>query len=284
MGKADLHTHTTASDGSCSPETLIGLASSKSLNTIAITDHDTIKGYLEAKPYAEKYSLRLLPGVEITALWGKREVHILGYCFSPTHTGLQDLLRKQRSARIDRMRQIVDRLQKMGVDIQFDEVRAVARSGTIARPHVAEVLIKKKYVASVSEAFIRYLGTSMLELLKIDYTDIRDVNQTLKDAGGASILAHPGPLYSTEDVKQLLSTGLDGLECIHPAHNFGQQKKYSEWAESENLLVTGGSDYHGNGREYHPYFGIVTLSDKRVNDVVSLSVRRKEWLKNNHNG
>ncbi|MEX0994081.1 MAG: PHP domain-containing protein [Balneolaceae bacterium] len=280
MGKADLHTHTTASDGSCSPEKIIELASSKSLNTIAITDHDTIKGYLQAIPYAEKHSLRLLPGVEITALWGKREIHILGYCFDAADPGLKKLLRRQRAARTDRMKQIVHQLNKKGVDVQYDEVRAVARTGTIARPHIAEVLIKKKYVASVSEAFIRYLGSSMLELLDIDYAGIEEVIQTLKNAGGASVLAHPGPLYRTEEIEKLVGTGLDGLECIHPAHNFNQQKQYSEWAEKENLLVTGGSDFHGSGTEYHPYFGIVTLSDKRVNDIVSLSSRRKQWLNN----
>lgn len=92
-------------------------------------------------------------------------------------------------------------------------------------------------------------------------------------------MAHPGPLYNREEIKALLNTGLDGLECIHPAHNFDQQKQYSEWAERDNLLVTGGSDFHGTGREYHPYFGTVTLSEKRVNDILNMSQYRKKLQK-----
>lgn len=284
MAKADLHTHTTASDGFCSPEQLVELAASRSLNTIAITDHDTIRGYLDARPFAEKHQIRLLPGVEVSTRWGRREVHLLGYSFDPENDSLIRLLRLQRKARRERIQQILDQLRKKGIDVTMDEVLAESGRGTIGRPHVAEVLIRKRVVSSFPEAFIRYLGSNILENLEAGYTEIQETIRVIREAGGASSLAHPGPMYSRNEVESLVELGLDGIECIHPSHNYDQQKQYMELAERESLLVTGGSDFHGKYDSYTPYFGIVTLSDARVNELVHMTRQRKVWLQSDNNG
>ena len=277
MGKADLHIHTTASDGTCAPGEIVELARSKSLNTIAITDHDSIDGYLEARKSAEEHSVRLIPGVEITAHYAGKEIHVLGYNFDPYKNEFIQFLKKQRMARLNRMEQILDHLRsRQGIDITIDEVKAQAKSNNVGRPHVAQILIKKRMVASIAEAFIRYLGSPLIEKIKISYAGLEKVIEAVAEAGGASSLAHPGPLYSMEEVEKYLDYGLDGIECIHPGHSFEEQKKFIRLAQSRDLLITGGSDFHGTGREYDPYFGIVTLSEKHVTAIERMTRQRKK--------
>ncbi len=277
MGKADLHIHTTASDGTCAPGEIVELARSKSLNTIAITDHDSIDGYLEARKSAEEHSVRLIPGVEITAHYAGKEIHVLGYNFDPYKNEFIQFLKKQRMARLNRMEQILDHLRsKQGIDITIDEVKAQAKSTNVGRPHVAQIMIKKKVVASIAEAFIRYLGLPLIEKIKISYAGLEEVIEKISEAGGASSLAHPGPLYTMDEVEEYLDYGLDGIECMHPGHSFEEQKKFISLAQARDLLITGGSDFHGNGREYDPYFGIVTLSEKYVAGIDRMTRQRKK--------
>lgn len=277
MGKADLHTHTTASDGALSPRQLIEKASEKKLKSLSITDHDTIDGYLKAKEIARELGIELIPGAEITALWNDREVHILAYLFDESNAEMTDLLRRQRRARVLRMKAIVEKLRKQGLDIDLDEVKAESGPGNLGRPHAASVLINKGYVASVAEAFIRYLSTEKLMDIKTEYAEIREVVKIVRNAYGVLSLAHPGRLYSQDEIDSLIAQGLDGLECIHPSHNFNVQRTFTRMAEAKNLLVTGGSDFHGKGKtEYDPYFGIVTLGEKYLASLKRLSQRRKE--------
>jgi 3',5'-nucleoside bisphosphate phosphatase len=277
LGKADLHIHTTASDGSCEPAEIVELAKSKSLNTISITDHDTIDGYLKAIEIAEKLAVNLIPGVEITALCDGQEIHILAYSFDHESLDFRTFLKNQRLARLNRMKEILQYLGRHeGIDLTLDEVKAQARSNNVGRPHVAQLLVKKKIVASIAEAFIRYLGTPLIEKIQITYAGIDEVVQSVKDAGGITSLAHPGPLYTMEEVEKFIDFGLDGIECMHPGHSFSDQKKFTEFAENRNLLITGGSDFHGTGREYDPYFGIVTLSEHKVNTLIRMADRRKK--------
>lgn len=276
MGKADLHTHTTASDGTLSSVDLLTLAKSKGLKTLSITDHDTIKGYLGGKEKAAELGIDLIPGVEITALWNQKEVHLLAYDFEEDNEAFVRMLSRQKKARILRMESIVKELQKQGLDIDIDEVRAESGRGNIGRPHAATVLIQKGYVASVAEAFIRYLSTEKLTSVQTEYTTIEEVVKLTHQAGGVLSLAHPGPLYSQKEIDELLSLGLDGIECIHPGHNFNVQRTFTEMAKSRNLLITGGSDFHGSRKsDYDPYFGIVTIGDQFVGSLKRMAARRK---------
>lgn len=278
MGKADLHIHTTASDGAYTPKNLLKYAKEKGLETISITDHDTIKGYLAGKPVAEELGIELLAGVENTVIWKGREVHLLAYCFDEEDSALLSLLHKQSSARKKRMEVIVDKLREQGVDINVDEVKAEARSGNIGRPHAAEVLISKGYVATVNEAFIRYLSFDKLDEVKTEYATIDEVVAIFKDAGGVLSLAHPGPLYSGKEVEELVSLGIDGIECIHPSHRYKVQRAFTQMASEKGLLVTGGSDFHGKGTsEYDPYFGIVTVGEQHVASLKRLAKRRIDF-------
>ncbi len=278
MGKADLHTHTTASDGAYTPEDLLKYARKKGLQTISITDHDTIKGYLEAVEIAEKYGIEIISGIENTVIWKGKEVHLLAYGFDAKNDEILSLIYRQRNARKERMEIIVDQLQKQGLAINIDEVKAEARTGNIGRPHAAEVLKNKGYVTTVNEAFIRYLSFEKLNEVKAGYAGIDEVIDIFKKGGGVLSLAHPGPLYSSKEVQELVSLGIDGIECIHPSHSFSVQRIFTALAERENLLITGGSDFHGKGTsDYDPYFGIVTLGDQHVASLKRMIRRRVEF-------
>ncbi|MDZ7718504.1 MAG: PHP domain-containing protein [Balneolaceae bacterium] len=279
MGKADLHIHTNASDGDLSPEDLIKKVSQKNLEVIAITDHDTISGYLDAKEFASDKEIELIPGVEISTVWNEREIHVLAYGFDEENGDFLRLIANQKQARRKRMRAIVDVLKREGIDIDYDEVRAESHPGNIGRPHAASVLINKGYVASVSEAFIRYLSTDKVKQIKTDYAVLEDVLTTVHDAGGVVSVAHPGPMYTKNEMKDLLKHPFDGIECIHPSHSYKVQKIFLDLAKSNKLLITGGSDFHGTGKsEYDPYLGVVTISLQFVEALKRSARSRKNMI------
>lgn len=278
MGKADLHTHTNASDGDLSPKELIEKVSQKNLEVIAITDHDTINGYLDAKKFADEKEIELITGVEISTVWNEKEIHVLAYGFDEENTNFLSLIANQKQARRKRMKAIVDVLKKEGIDIDYAEVRAESHPGNIGRPHAASVLINKGYVASVSEAFIRYLSNDKIKQIKTEYAVLEDVLSVVHEAGGILSIAHPGPMYSKNDMTNLLKYPFDGIECIHPSHSYKVQKMYLDLAKSKNLLITGGSDFHGSGKsEYDPYLGVVTIGMHFV-EALKRSARSRKNL------
>lgn len=279
MGKADLHIHTHASDGDLSPLEVIEKVEQKGLKTISITDHDTIQGYLDAKEAAAEKQIELIPGVEISTVWGDREIHVLAYAFNDQDKQLLNLIYNQKNARRKRMKAIVEVLKREGVDIDYDEIRAESFNGNIGRPHAASVLINKGYVASVSEAFIRYLSTEKIKEIETEYAKLEQVLSTVHEAGGVLSIAHPGPIYSDNEMKELLTYPFDGIECIHPSHNYSVQKKFLDLARVNDLLVTGGSDFHGSGKsDYDPYLGVVTLGTQYVDALKRTAKSRKTLI------
>lgn len=279
MGKADLHIHTNASDGDLSPKDLIKKIGQKNLQTISITDHDTIRGYLDAKELADEKDIELISGVEISTVWGDREIHVLAYAFDEENEDFLSLIANQKKARRKRMKAIVEVLKREGVDIGYEEVRAESRTGNIGRPHAASVLINKGYVASVSEAFIRYLSTDKIKQIKTEYAVLEKVITTVREAGGVLSIAHPGPLYTQNEIKELLKYPFDGIECIHPSHSYKVQKMFLDLARKNNLLITGGSDFHGSTKsEYDPYLGVVTLGSQFVEALKRTANSRKTLI------
>lgn len=276
MGKADLHIHTTASDGKLKPEEVAPLANKNGLEIISITDHDTIDAYRVAKQTGDELGVEVLPGVELTCDFNDRESHLLAYCFDVEDPAILELLSAHKKARLERIAWIVEQLNNQGLELSKDEVRAEARGGNVGRPHVASVLIKKGYVAGVKEAFIRYLGNHVLGPTQNYYSSHKKVIQIIKDAGGATILAHPGVLYSAAELEQWIRDGLDGVEVVHPSHNFNTQKRYQKMAEDNDLLITGGSDYHGHGQDYLQYFGIVNIGLDKVHRLKRMTEQRKQ--------
>ncbi len=276
--KADLHIHTTCSDGKLTPEQAVLIASKKKLKALSITDHDTFKGYHLAKEKAKELGIELIPGVEITSTFKGRECHLLAYYFEPESEYFKNFVLKQRYTRKNRIKGIIDKLIKNGIDITYDEVWALANGANIGRPHVAEVLINKGYVSSIQEAFMRYLSEEQLDGIESEYPSIQEAIEMVKSVGGAAILAHPGRFYSSEEVKELIDLGLDGLECIHPSHNWQTQLKYAELCEKNSLLKSGGSDYHGGIDDGYTNVGVVSVAMKYVNRIKKMTDQRKKTI------
>lgn len=280
MARADLHIHTTASDGKIKPEKVIDLAAENKLATIAITDHDTCDGYLKVKNYAFESGVRLIPGVEITTEYKDRECHILAYGFNPNHTEFKKKLTAQRKIRVERAHKMVENLNKLGFDLDFDDVIGEAGLANISRVHIAKVLVNKGYASSMNEVFNRYLGDDKPGYARSEYTSVTDMISLIKRAGGVSILAHPGLMYIWEDLKFFLNAGIDGIEFMHPTHNFKLQKKYKDWAQNYDLLLSGGSDFHGKARDLL-HFGTITVDDSYADAILNKASERQQILETN---
>jgi hypothetical protein len=250
MSRIDLHTHTTFSDGSCSPTELVDLAIQQGLDILAITDHDTTEGLTEAIGAIKNLSLELIPGIELSAQFQNREMHILGYFINPTDPLLQARLEAHQSSRVKRIHHILDRLQSLGMDISLEEVKLVAGTGTIGRPHIAQVLIAKGYIKTMKDAFEQLLGSRGKAYVRRLVPEAHEIFGWITDAGGIPILAHPyWEGYNKEDsvtaCQTLIEQGLQGLEVFygtfsarHISFNLGLARQF-------NLLMTGGSDFHG---------------------------------------
>src|SRR5699024_4404383 len=276
MGKADLHIHTTASDGHISPSDAISSAISHKLDIIAITDHDTINGYLEAEKIARnKDEIELIPGIEVTSDFNGRECHLLAYCFEPKHYAIKKMVHVHRQSRLKRGEWIIKQLAKKGFELDIKEVKAEARGGNIGRPHIAAVLQDKGYVASYKEAFVRHLSDQQLGDIYNEYYSHTKVIETVKGAGGAVVIAHPGRLYSNKELERLVAAGVDGIEVIHPSHSYDIQKNMEDFAESHHLLKMGGSDFHGSNKNYQKHFDIVTINTRNVSHLRRMTEQRK---------
>ncbi|MBN2730846.1 MAG: PHP domain-containing protein [Balneolaceae bacterium] len=275
MGKADLHLHSTASDGKMLPEDVVRTAHQLGLSAISLTDHDTIEGIKPAQKTAREFDIEVIPGVEITTAFNDRESHLLAYNFDVTNAGLNTLLQEHKRARVQRARWIIGQLQKKGLDLDINEVLAEAGGRNVGRPHIAAILKKKGYIATAKEAFIRYLSDEALGTIQSNYVAIAEVIEIVKQAGGVTILAHPGRMYSERELLKFVEAGIDGLEMIHPSHNYDIQKEMEAFAGKRNLLTTGGSDFHGNKKSYYRHFGVLTVSIQCVDKIKLLSAHRK---------
>ncbi|KPP96001.1 MAG: putative metal-dependent phosphoesterases (PHP family) [Bacteroidetes bacterium HLUCCA01] len=266
--KADLHFHTTASDGRLTPEECLHLAASRNLKGLAITDHDTIDGYLQIRDQVIYPDLELLAGVEISCNYEGREIHMLAYGFDADQQELRDFMAQQRHVRRKRTRQIIERLAALGFDISFDEIMAESGRATISRNHIADAMLQKSYVASRKEAFDRYLHTGGPAYVQNEYADVSDVIDRIHQCGGVCVLAHPGPYYIFEDFRYFLKAGIDGMEYIHPSHNFQTQKKIKDYAVNYGLLLTGGSDFHGIKPFEEQLVGTVCVDAVRMENIL----------------
>lgn len=243
----DLHIHTTASDGIDSPEAVVALAAEKGFSIIAITDHDTMRGVPEAVAAGERYGVRVISGVEISA-GGQTEVHVLGYAIRDVER-LEQTLSLMRDKRAERMAAMVEKLRALGVDVTLDEVTALS-DGSVGRSHLARVLIDKGVVRDVREAFSKYLSPGKLAYVEREKLSVQQAVRLIADCGGLPVIAHPGQnhgecYWGRERFHALKAHGLRGIEVYHMAHGAAQAAAFERIARAENLLVTGGSDYHG---------------------------------------
>jgi len=258
----DLHLHTTASDGRCTPEELVTRAEAAGLTTIAVTDHDTMAALPEASAAAARAGLRFVPGIEITSVCKGRDAHVLGYFLKPDAPGLAQLIAEQRRRRVDRAREIGAGLARMGAPIDIEGLVASAGSRTgkaIARPQIAQALIAAGHVSSVAEAFDRFLGESCPAYVPHTGATPAEVVALVVSGGGTASLAHPGHLNKDEVIPDLVDAGLAALEAYHCSHDADTTAHYLALARRLGLSVTGGSDYHGEGVRRAEFFGVVHL-------------------------
>lgn len=247
--RVDLHLHTTASDGRCSPIELVTQAADAGLAVIAATDHDTTASVEEVREEAAARGIEAIAGIEITAVEDGRDIHVLGYFLNPAHPSLLTFLSGQRQIRVDRVRAIAARLAELGmpVDLRGPIAAANQRSGrAIGRPQVARAMVDAGHVASTREAFDRWLGKDQPAFVPRSGPSPETVIATIHHAGGLASLAHPGRTAIDPRIPALRDTGLDALEAYHADHDTGSIDRYRRMAEDLGLLTTGGSDYHGD--------------------------------------
>jgi predicted metal-dependent phosphoesterase TrpH len=242
---SDLHVHTNHSDGILSPEEVVKLAVQAGLKVLAISDHDTVSGYIEARQYAEAEELTLVPAVELSTAVHEAELHILGYLIDCENSRLAARIEEFRNERRIRGEKIVERLNELGVDLSMDTVMRVAGNSALGRPHVADALIREEFVRSFDEAFARYLGYHAPAYVpKFHLTPVEAI-ELIHEAQGVAVLAHPGALGRDELIPSLARRGLDGLEAIYPLHDRKTTQYYKKLAADNNMIFTGGSDSHG---------------------------------------
>ena len=255
-GGIDLHIHTTASDGTLTPPEVISQALEHKLKAIAITDHDTLSGSKEALQAGIPPPLNFLTGVEISAAAppsyaGSGSFHLLGYSIRLDDPALNHALEQLHQARKKRNPAIISRLNDLGIAITLDEVRQEAGEGQLGRPHIAKLLVKKGLVGSMNQAFDRYLGTDGPAYVDKFRIECRKAIELILDAGGIPVLAHPGLLkcktYDQFDelIAGLKEYGIQGVEVYYPEHDPEQTPLFAELAQHHNLLMTGGTDFHG---------------------------------------
>ena len=250
----DLHTHTTFSDGTDTPTQLINKALAAGITTIALTDHDSISGWQEATT-ALRPGIALVPGAEVSCQTPDGiSVHILGLLFDPSNTELINTLEKTRENRFGRMEKIIAKINEAGIDITMSEVLEQLSDGaTLGRPHLADALVKKGVVASREEAFTQMLHNHSKYYVSHYSPTPEAVIKLIKGAGGVSVIAHPmashrGRTISLDTFGSLIQAGLDGIEVDHRDHSPQEKTQLIALANESKLIMTGASDYHGNGK------------------------------------
>lgn len=274
QGRFDLHVHTTASDGVWSPARVVREAARIGLAGVAITDHDTVAGIAAAMAEAARAGIVVVPGVEVGAERDEEEVHILGYFVDPGHAGLRKTLLRLQGSRERRMELMVRRMAGLGMPVALERVRELAAGGALGRPHLARALVEAGYVASVEEAFTRFLERGRPGYVPREHLTPQEAIELIGQAGGVSVVAHPGLLRDDSFITDLVARGLGGIEVYYPEHTRETVEKYEVMAERLGLVATGGSDFHG-GPGYLAELGQVTVPAAVVERLARLAGRRR---------
>jgi predicted metal-dependent phosphoesterase TrpH len=260
--RIDLHVHSTASDGSLSPSALVGAAAAGNLHVIAVTDHDTTSGVADAVAAAAD-TVHVIQGIEVSSTHDAGEVHVLGYFIDPTHPAMVAYSTEAALSRRARMRGMLRRLESLGVVVQFEEVIAAAGSeqAAIGRPHLARALIQRGYASTFAEAFDRYIGDRGPAFLPTELLTPRSAIELIHTAGGVAVWAHPRQNVFQKHIRHFANWGLDGVECFRPRCPLDESLSLEATAKSLDLLVTGGSDWHG---DWHGPLGGFSMSRDEV--------------------
>lgn len=249
----DLHTHTSASDGTYSPAALITLAKEQGIEAIAVTDHDTIEGLPEAMETGERLGVEVIPGMELSVEYGPGTMHILGLLIDPEDKGLNKTLAKLQESRSSRNPKIIEKLNELGMQITMEEVEKISGGGQIGRPHIAAALIKNGHVSSTQEAFDKFLKKGAIAYFERRRLSREEAADAIHGAGGLLILAHPGTLsLNGSKLDKLLSelkdSGFDGIEVFYNNHSQVEEDRLMKIADKLNFIISGGTDFHGKNK------------------------------------
>jgi hypothetical protein len=258
----DLHMHTTASDGRCTPEELVQQAHDKGIRTMAVTDHDTMASVARAIEAAAALGMTCIPGIEITSVHGGKDVHVLAYFLPELSAELADLLAEQRRNRTQRAHTIAERLAAAGAPIDVDALMQAGEAlggKSLARPQIAQALIAAGHVATVAEAFEKYLAEDGPAYVPHRGASPAEVVSLIVKAGGIASMAHPGYTRKDEVIPELVAAGLMAIEAYHSSHDEETTRRYLGIAAEHGLAVSGGSDYHGVGTRRSEFFGVTNL-------------------------
>ncbi len=270
--RADLHVHSTSSDGRLSPSEVVARAANSGLSVLALTDHDSAEGVQEALETARCHaSLLVLPGVEINTDVPEAEVHILGYCMDYRHPAFVKELLSLREGRLERGARMVDRLDDIGIKLRWDRVRELAGEGAVGRPHVAQAMLEAGYVETLAEAFDKYIGRNCTAYVEREKVTPEKAVKLIVGAGGFAIMAHPHSFGAkrTEDIiGPLISAGLAGLEAYYNGYKPCDVGWIVSMAKAMGLLLSGGSDFHGLGGDRETPLGDTEIPGECVEAFV----------------
>jgi len=253
-GLCDLHVHTTFSDGILSPETMVRKAKEVRLAAVAIADHDSVDGVDPAISTGRLVGIEVVPAVEMSCMYQKQDVHVLGYYMDYHNPELLSYLEKVREKRRERAEKIVAKLNEQGLELDVSRVMEIANGGALGRPHIAQALLERGHVKTMDEAFNRFIGyhspayAPKMEISPLEATSL------IRKYGGIPVAAHPGSYRDDRLLNDLIAVGLMGIEVYHPDHDAALSEHYLEIAQKNDLFITGGSDCHG-GRKGRLYIG-----------------------------
>jgi predicted metal-dependent phosphoesterase TrpH len=265
--KADLHIHTTESDGTWNPRQIGSEAQKRGLDIIAVTDHDTVSGVIPAQEAAPP-GVELIPGIEISTSIGHRdEVHILGYWIDPQSPALLEYIKRMHTIRVDRAQQIVSRLNQNGINITFADVLKFTPREIVSRSHIAAAMLHEGYVQTKAQAFDQWIGTGKPAYVPRPKMLPEEAVELILAAGGVPVLAHPGLINDQSIIPKIARHKLVGMEVIHSSHSESQTKYYAELANELKLLPSGGSDCHGPGGKDSLFLGKFTIPGSWVESL-----------------
>ena len=274
----DLHAHTNRSDGAHDPAELVEYAAGRGVEVLAITDHDTMAGVAEAEATGRAIGVRVIPGIELSIKVPHGSMHLLGYFDDPAPEPLAGLIAGFGETRVERAREMVARLNDMGIALDFDDVVAGAAGAPLGRPHIAEALIRAGHVADRKEAFDRYLADGRPAYVGSDGLAVEEGVVLVRESGGAPVLAHPATLRLDDPhldpfVGRLARAGLAGIEVHRPEHSPDQFADYGALARKYDLIPSGGSDYHRPTSPHHPgATGVPPLPEETVDRLLAAAL------------
>jgi len=265
MEYADLHIHTTASDGLLSPQEVVQWAHKKNLKAIGITDHDTVSGIepaIESNERPDK--LEIIPGVELNTEYYGKEIHMLGYFIDYKDKWFLQILKRMQESRYDRAGTMIKKLNELGIKVELRQVEEISKGSSIGRPHIARAMVENGYVDNMVEAFDKYIGVgcpAYVERFKLTTEEAIDI---IDKAGGISVLAHPGLISDKKTIKSIIDLGVKGIEVLHSKHDQEIIRYLLALAKERNLFVTGGTDCHGILQNGQPILGNISIDYNKV--------------------